>query len=79
MKILKNAKSYTIANVTEDDLINLIRNLPTGHKLREQCYQALLDGTDEDAIQAEYGYGKIEYWANALSSKLDHPFQRFFS
>jgi len=68
MKILKNAKNFTIANVTENDLITLFHNLPAHSKLREQCYQALLDSTDEDETQAEYGYGKVEFWDNALAT-----------
>ena len=68
MNIRINSKHFTISNVSEDDLMDLIHNLPKGHKLRDQCWQALLDNTDEDKIQAEYGYGKIEFWANALNA-----------
>ena len=65
MKITQTQKSkkFTISNITDSEMIKLYLH-SDNVKFRQAIAKALIESTDEEAIQTEYGYGVTEYFQN---------------
>lgn len=63
MKITSAKKSFTISNLTSDDLLDMYySDLPV--KFRRKVYQSLLDSLDEEECMAEYGISREQFLEN---------------
>lgn len=64
MKITQSQLSgkFSISNLTESDMVALYH--VATEPMKSKIALALIESTDEDECENEYGYGATEFWRN---------------